>query len=117
MTTSDGRYGTYGSSLRDLPRLRSHRRMRESSWDRTGGNEDRVTVRPGQTITLADIRGAGSVNHIWMTVAPRQVPTPDSLDNDYLRKLVLKIYCWCLWVTFSASGMHVRSTSPLCRCK
>src|SRR5699024_5628651 len=90
--TGNGRYGSYGSSLRDLPRLRAHRRMRESSWDRTGGNEDRVTIRPGQTITLADIAGAGSVNHIWMTVAPKEPPTPDSVDNDYLRKLVLKMY-------------------------
>lgn len=85
-------YGSYGSSLRDLPRLRTHRRLRESSWDRTGGNEDRVTVRPGETVTLADIRGAGSINHIWMTVAPRVAPTRDSVDNAYLRKLVLKIY-------------------------
>ncbi|MFC7405872.1 glycoside hydrolase family 172 protein [Georgenia alba] len=85
-------YGSYGSSLRDLPRLRNHRRLRASSWDRTGGNEDRLTVRPGETVELADIRGAGSVNHIWMTVAPRDPQTPDSADQDHLRRLVLKIY-------------------------
>ena len=48
-------YGAYGSSLRDLPRLRSTRRRRASSWDRTGGNDDRLTLRPGQSATLADI--------------------------------------------------------------
>jgi hypothetical protein len=32
-------YGDFGSSLRDLPRLRSSRRKRASSWDKTGGNE------------------------------------------------------------------------------
>lgn len=85
-------YGQYGSSLRDLARLRSTRRRRESSWDRTGGNADFVTVRPGQTITLADIRGAGSISHIWMTVADMEGGRPESLDNDYLRKLVLRVY-------------------------
>jgi hypothetical protein len=86
------RYGAYGSSLRDLPRLRDHRRLRASSFDRTGGNDDFVVIRPGETAVLADIRGAGSVDHIWMTVAPNEEPGPASLDPDYLRKLVLRIY-------------------------
>lgn len=86
------RYGSFGSSLRDLPRLRNHRRLRESSWDRSGGNEDRVTIRPGETITLAEIAGAGSVNHIWMTVAPRDGEDPSTADRDFLRKLVLRVY-------------------------
>lgn len=85
-------YGQFGSSLRDLPRLRNHRRRRESSWDRSGGNDDRITVEPGQTVTLADLRGAGSVNHIWMTVAPRDPGTPETADRDFLRKLVLRVY-------------------------
>ncbi len=63
-----GGYGDYGSSLRDLPRLRSSRRKRASSWDRSGGNDDRLTIEPGQTVTLADIPGAGCVNHVWITV-------------------------------------------------
>lgn len=85
-------YGSFGSSLRDLPRLRAHRRRRESSWDRTGGNSDFISVRPGETVTLADIRGAGSINHIWMTVADMSGGTPESLDNDYLRKLILRVF-------------------------
>jgi hypothetical protein len=43
-------------------------------------------------VTLADIVGAGSVNHIWMTVAPKAGLNPASHDRDYLRKLVLRIY-------------------------
>ena len=87
-----GRYGDHGSSLRDLPRLRDHRRMRVSSWDTSGGNDDRLTVQPGETVTLADIRGAGSVNHIWVTVLPLRPGGPDTADHDFLRKLVLRIY-------------------------
>lgn len=85
-------YGSHGSSLRDLPRLRTHQRKRVSSWDQTGGNDDRLTVRPGETVTLADIAGAGSVNHLWVTVAAAKAGAPEGLDNDYLRKLVLRIF-------------------------
>jgi hypothetical protein len=86
-------YGPYGSSLRDLPRLRSTRRRRASSWDRTGGNDDRLTLEPGHTATLADIEGAGTINHIWVTVANEQmVHNPWMRDPDYLRRLVLRAY-------------------------
>ncbi|RBQ21852.1 hypothetical protein DP939_04025 [Spongiactinospora rosea] len=84
-------YGQYGSSLRDLPRLRTSRRKRASSWDRTGGNDDRLTVQPGTRVTLADIEGPGSINHIWCTVALPHIEVPDIADADYLRQLVLKI--------------------------
>lgn len=85
-------YGTFGSSLRDLPRLRSHRRRRESSWDRTGGNADWFELAPGSTVTIADIAGAGSINHIWMTCAVMGEREPQSVENDYLRRLVLRAY-------------------------
>lgn len=85
-------YGSHGSSLRDLPRMRSSRRRRVSSYDRNGGNEDRLTIGPGETVEIADIAGAGSINHIWMTVAPKFPQTPESPDNAFLRKLVLRAY-------------------------
>lgn len=85
-------YGSYGSSLRDLVRLRSSARRRESSWDRSGGNDDRVTIEPGQTVELANISGAGSITHIWMTAALKEGELIDSVDRAYLRKLILRIY-------------------------
>ena len=86
-------YGPHGSSLRDLPRLRSSARRRCSSWDRSGGNDDRVTLRPGETATLAEIDGAGSVNHIWITVAHEHMTTtPQTLEPDVLRSLLLRMY-------------------------
>ncbi len=88
-----GNYGDYGSSLRDLPRLRSSRRKRASSWDRTGGNDDRLHVRPGETATLAEIGGAGCINHLWVTVATEhRARTVNALEPDFLRKLLLKMY-------------------------
>jgi len=84
-------YGPYGSSLRDLPRLRASRRRRASSWDRSGGNDDRLTVVPGSTALLADIDGPGSINHIWCTVALAHGDLPYDVEADHLRRLVLRI--------------------------
>lgn len=85
-------YGNHGSSLRDLPRLRNTLRRRVSSYDKSGGNEDRITLNPGETVEFANIEGAGSINHIWMTVAPKFPPGPETKDNAYMRKLVLRVY-------------------------
>ncbi|WP_020497844.1 glycoside hydrolase family 172 protein [Sciscionella marina] len=87
-------YGDYGSSLRDLPRLRHTRRRRVSSWDRSGGNEDRIWLRPGQTEVIADIPGAGNVNHIWMTTRTMTLPymNPAHPEPDFLRRLVLRAF-------------------------
>ncbi|QGK69702.1 DUF2961 domain-containing protein [Allosaccharopolyspora coralli] len=84
-------YGSFGSSLRDLPRLRSVRRGRASSWDRTGGNTDNVRLLPGQTRELANIQGPGAITHIWCTVATENGPHRPEVEGDYLRRLVLKI--------------------------
>ena len=85
-------YEDFGSSLRDLPRLRSSRRRRESSWDRSGGNDDRLHVEPGATTTLAEMGGAGSINHVWITVANEHMDrTPNAIEPDFLRRLLLRM--------------------------
>jgi hypothetical protein len=59
---------------------------RISSYDRTGGNNDRLTgIAPGEKRVLADIPGAGIINHIWITIAP---PPPRLKRND----IVLRMY-------------------------
>jgi D-arabinan exo alpha-(1,3)/(1,5)-arabinofuranosidase (non-reducing end) len=85
-------YGPHGSSLRDLPRLRSGRRRRVSSWDRSGGNDDRVTLEAGATTTLCEVAGAGCVTHIWITVGPQEWAAPLTLEGEQmLRRLVLSM--------------------------
>ena len=84
-------YGDFGSSLRDLPRLRSSRRKRASSWDRSGGNDDWLTLSPGQTVTLVDVPRAGCVNHIWITAATERTALLSS-EPYFLRKMLLKAY-------------------------
>ena len=46
-------------SLASLVRLRDFKSRRLSSYDRSGGNFDFVTVAPGATVALGAIAGAG----------------------------------------------------------
>jgi hypothetical protein len=47
------------------------RSKRISSYDTTGGNNDRFeNIKPGEKRTLFDIKGPGIINHIWITIAP-----------------------------------------------
>jgi hypothetical protein len=78
------RFWQPNSPLGGLPYVKQGRSLRSSSWDRTGGNRDFHQVEPGATHVLADIEGAGIIEHIWLTTrcyAPQ-----------YLRKLVLEMY-------------------------
>ncbi len=84
-------YGSFGSSLRDLPRLRQTRRGRVSSWDRSGGNADNIVMQPGESRELANIQGPGVITHIWCTVAVEHGAQRPEVEGDYLRRLVLKI--------------------------
>jgi hypothetical protein len=71
-------------SLADLARLRPFRRRRLSSWDRAGGNKDALLVAAGATASLGEIRGAGCVKHLWMTLT--SIPTrPHELCTTVLR--------------------------------
>jgi hypothetical protein len=72
-----------GSPLGELARLRDVKTARVSSWDRTGGNADALTIPPHEKVVLADIEGAGCINHIWATHMCKQ--------KDYLRRVVLRM--------------------------
>ena len=72
------------SPLRGLAKLRDVRTRRFSSYDRTGGNDDRFHILPGETVTIAEIGGAGIVTHIWATLACESLHV--------LRKAVLRGY-------------------------
>ena len=53
--------------LTSLTRTRDARSLRASSWDTTGRNADAWRIEAGETRVLADIKGSGCINHIWMT--------------------------------------------------
>jgi hypothetical protein len=65
-------------------RLRDYKPRRSSSWDRTGGNGDAVSVDPGQSATIFDVSGPGVVTHLWFTI--------NSHDPMHLKNLVLRAW-------------------------
>lgn len=71
-------------SLKDLTKFKESRTRRISSYDKTGGNLDFLRIPRGKKVTLADIKGAGCITHMWFTVNCR--------DRDYLRKILLRMY-------------------------
>jgi len=56
---------------------------RVSSFDRTGGNKDSLTIKPGATAVLAEIKGPAAVHRTWVTI---------SAEAFYGRKIVLRMY-------------------------
>jgi len=74
------------SILESLSTFKDYTAHRMSSYDRSGGNWDGTYVLPkkGETVTLAEIEGAGAITHIWVTI--------DSGDINHLRNLVLRMY-------------------------
>lgn len=70
--------------LSSLPRIRNVKSKRVSSWDRTGANDDRLHINPGEKRVIADINGSGCITHIWMTM--------DCKEKFFLRKAVLRIF-------------------------
>lgn len=71
----------------DLSKMKSGlRNRRVSSYDRSGNNRDHLKdIKPGETRTIAEISGAGVINHIWMTIAPG----PDRLNRN---DIILRMY-------------------------
>lgn len=61
------------------------RSKRVSSWDRTGKNRDFISLGPGETRVLADIKGAGCIKHIYSGPVP-------PFDPFFYRNTVLRMY-------------------------
>ena len=76
-----------GTPTLELARLQKGVKTRRvSSYDKSGGNNDRLEgIAPGQRRTLFEVKGAGVIDHIWITIAP---PPPALSRHD----LILRIY-------------------------
>jgi hypothetical protein len=72
------------SFLRSMAVLGEGRTKRISSWDRTGANVDFISIDPGETKVLAEVKGAGCINKTYVTVL--------SLDRLWHRKVILRMY-------------------------
>ncbi len=72
---------------RYLPRYargQNYKSLKQSSYDRTGGNSDRWPVAPGATLEVFNSQGPGVVTHIWFTIA--------AAGGDHLKEIVLRMY-------------------------
>lgn len=78
----------YPASLESLVFPREGRRRRISSYDRKGGNDDRVHIASGDTKVIAEMDLPGMITHIWITIATDN----REIEQDYLRKMVLRCY-------------------------
>ncbi len=67
-----------------LPFLKHSRMVQVSSYDTTGGNNDRISLQPGETAVIARLPGPGVITRIWVTI--------DSRDPYFLRRIVLRMY-------------------------
>lgn len=75
------------SGLAELSHIRNDvKSKRISSYDRTGGNNDRMEgIQPGESKILFDVAGSGIITHIWITIAP----PPEKLSRN---DIILKMY-------------------------
>ena len=69
--------------LQTLARHQDYISKRISSFDRTGGNNDRLSIQPDETAVLAEIQGPAAIHHIWVTI---------SAEAFYGRKIILRVY-------------------------
>lgn len=67
-----------------LPNLKDGKMIQVSSYDTTGGNNDRINIHKDKTATIAEIEGPGIITRIWVTI--------DSRDPFFLRRILLRMY-------------------------
>lgn len=65
-------------------RAQNYKSLKQSSYDKTGGNSDRWPIAAGGVQEVFNATGAGVITHIWFTIAAR--------SNDHLKELVLRGY-------------------------
>ncbi len=78
----------YISNISNIMIEKKSKRKRLSSYDKTGGNDDRIYIKSGESKDIADINGCGIINHIWMT----HMNDGFKEEKESLRKVLIEIY-------------------------
>lgn len=75
------------NDMYDLAKIKNGvKNRRISSYDPSGNNRDHISdIMPGETRTIAEIKGAGVINHIWITISPG----PNDLNRS---DIILRMY-------------------------
>ncbi|MGV3657256.1 MAG: glycoside hydrolase family 172 protein, partial [Chitinophagaceae bacterium] len=76
-----------GNDMMNLAQIKQGiKSKRISSYDTTGGNRDHLSgIQPGEKRTLFNVKGAGVINHIWITIAP----SPPTIQRD---DIIIRMY-------------------------
>jgi hypothetical protein len=72
------------AALPSYARMQDYRSLKQSSYDRTGGNHDSWRIEPGQSHEVFKSDGPGVITHIWFTIAAQ--------SGDHLKELVLRMF-------------------------
>src|SRR6185312_10062606 len=84
---SQAQGGAGGGGAGFLPfyaRALNYKSLKQSSYDRTGGNADRWPIAAGGVQEIFNATGPGVITHIWFTIAANSA--------DHLKELVLRGY-------------------------
>jgi hypothetical protein len=65
-------------------RAQNYRSLKQSTYDRSGGNADYREVKPGGTVELFSAEGPGVITHIWFTIAAQ--------SQNHLKETVIRMY-------------------------
>ncbi|MDQ2946162.1 MAG: DUF2961 domain-containing protein, partial [Acidobacteriota bacterium] len=65
-------------------RAQAYQSLKQSSFDRTGGNRDAWAIAGGGMHEVFHANGPGVITHIWFTIAAR--------SNNHLKEIVLRGY-------------------------
>jgi hypothetical protein len=65
-------------------REQSYQSLKQSTYDRSGGNADSRKIAPGSDLTVFEAEGPGTVTHIWFTIAAK--------SSNHLKELVIRAY-------------------------
>lgn len=73
-----------GVTIPSYARAQDYRTLKQSSYDRTGGNRDSWQIPAGGTHEVFRSDGPGIITHIWFTIAAK--------GEHHLKELVLRMY-------------------------
>lgn len=65
-------------------RALKYKSLKQSSFDKTGGNRDAWPIAPGQTFEVFKSEQPGVITHIWYTIAAQ--------GRDHLKELIMRAY-------------------------
>ena len=71
-------------ALPEYALAQDYRSLKQSSFDRTGGNADSWPIAPGATREIFAAEGPGVITHIWCTIS--------ASSANHLKELVMRIY-------------------------